>query len=213
VLWLMMLALAGTAAALGAIDVAVPAAARAQGEVAAAGLLLSGMAVGTMAGSLLAGPRQWTWPAEHRVIVLQLVMGAGIAGAALAASHLWALGLVLLIPAAILGVLFTTLYVLVDRLSPEGSRTQTFAWLVTANNGGIGVGAALGGALTQSSGAGAGLWFGAICAFLGVIPAVVAAGRSVHGPNPPQTGGMTGVGSDKRRINQPQGNGESGEGP
>ena len=56
-LWLLLAALAGTAAALGAIDVAVPAAAREAGHVAAAGVLLAVMAVGTVAGSLLAGAR------------------------------------------------------------------------------------------------------------------------------------------------------------
>ena len=81
-----MLALVGTAAALGAIDVAVPAAARENGNVAAAGVLLAVMAVGTVAGSLLAGGRTWRWSPQRRVVVLQLVMGAGIAVAALAVS-------------------------------------------------------------------------------------------------------------------------------
>ncbi len=212
-LWVVMLALLGTASALGAIDVAVPAAARENGSVTAAGVLLAMMAVGTVAGSLLAGGRTWDWSPQRRVIALQLVMAAGIAAAALTVAWTGLLGLVLLLPGATLGVLFTTLYLLVDRLSPEGARTQTFAWLVTANNGGIGVGAAVGGALSEASGAAAGLWFAAICALAGAIPAVVAARMSARGPNPPQSGGTAGVTSDKRRIKQPQGNGVSGEGP
>ena len=79
----------------------------------------------------------WRWPPERRVIVLQLVdgrrgsrprrsrrRGSGCSGAAL------------LVPGAALGALFATLYLLVDRLAPAGSGTRTFAWLVTANNGG-----------------------------------------------------------------------------
>ena len=44
-----------TAAALGAIDIALPAAARELGHFSAAGVLLAVMAVATVAGSLLAG--------------------------------------------------------------------------------------------------------------------------------------------------------------
>ena len=54
-LWLVIASLVPTAAALGAVDVAVPAAAREHGSLAAAGVLLAGMAAGSVAGSLLAG--------------------------------------------------------------------------------------------------------------------------------------------------------------
>ena len=52
-LWLVFASLVPTAAALGAIDVAVPAAAREQGSATTAGVLLAAMAVGTVTGSLL----------------------------------------------------------------------------------------------------------------------------------------------------------------
>ena len=79
-----------------------------------------------------------------------------------------------------LGALFATAYVLADRLAPAGSGTRTFAWLVTANNGGLAVGAAVAGALAEGSGASAGLWFGAACALAGVVPASVAAVMSAR---------------------------------
>ena len=56
---------------------------------------------------------------------------------------------------------------LVDRLAPEGSGTRTFAWLVTANNGGLAIGAAVAGALSEGAGPEFGLWFGAACALAG----------------------------------------------
>jgi predicted MFS family arabinose efflux permease len=51
---------------------------------------------------------------------------------------------------------------------------------VTANNGGLALGAAVAGALAQSSGADAGLWFGAVCALTGLFPAVAAANMSAR---------------------------------
>jgi predicted MFS family arabinose efflux permease len=146
------------------------------------------------------------------VIALQVVVGAGFALAAAAAARLELLGLALLVPGAAIGVLFTTTYLVADRLSHEGTGTQTFAWLVTANNGGIGFGAAVAGVLSEASGAATGLWFGAVCGLVGAIPAAAAAALSAHGPKPPQNGGSAGVTSGKRRINAPQGNGEPGEG-
>ena len=87
-------------------------------------------------------------------------MAAGVALAATATGRLELLGAALVIPGAVLGALFASLYLLADRLAPPGSATRTFAWLVTANNGGLALGAAAAGALTDRSGADAGLWLG-----------------------------------------------------
>jgi hypothetical protein len=73
-----------------------------------------------------------------------------------------------------LGALFVTLYLLVDELTPAGAGTRTFAWLVTANNGGLALGAGVAGALIASRGSAAGLWLSVGCALLGVAVAAVA---------------------------------------
>jgi MFS family permease len=179
-LWLLYGALAFTAAALGAIDISLPAAARENGHFSAAGALFAVMAIGTVAGSLLAGRRSWRISPQWRVAALTALMGAGIALTATATSRLALLGAALLVPGLLLGALFATAYVLADRLSPEGSGTRTFAWLVTANNGGLALGAAGAGALAQGSGAAAGLWLGAVCAFAGTAPAAAAAVMSAR---------------------------------
>ncbi len=181
-LWLVFASLVPTAAALGAIDVAVPAAARDQGSATTAGVLLAAMAVGTVTGSLLSGKREWRWPPIHRVIVLQVLMALGVALSAAVASELWLLGAALVVPGAVLGALFMSLYMLVDRLAPEGSGTRTFAWLVTANNGGLAIGAAVAGAVSESAGPEFGLWFGAACALCGLVPATAAAVMSAREP-------------------------------
>jgi MFS family permease len=174
-LWLLYGALALTMAALGAIDIALPAATRQLGHFSAAGVLLAVMAVATVAGSLIAGRRRWRGPPEWRVVVLMALLAGGVAVTATATASLALLALALLVPGAMLGALFATAYLLADRLAPAGSGTRTFAWLVTANNGGLAIGAAVAGALADGSNASAGLWFGAACALAGVIPATVAA--------------------------------------
>jgi MFS family permease len=174
-LWVLYGALAATAAALGAIEIAVPAAAREQGHVSAAGVVLAAMAAGTVAGSLLAGRRHWKMAPQWRVVALAAPMAGGVALAATATGQLELLAAALVVPGAVLGALFASLYVLADQLAPPGSATRTFAWLVTANNGGLALGAVAAGALTDHSGADAGLWFGAACALAAVVPGTFAA--------------------------------------
>ncbi len=179
-LWLLYAGLGLTAAALGAIDISLPAATRALGHFSAAGVLLAGMAVATVAGSLVAGRGRWRGPPAWRVVALMTLLAAGVALTATATSSLALLAAALLVPGAMLGALFATAYVLADQLAPPGSGTRTFAWLVTANNGGLAAGAAVAGALSDTSTASAGLWFGAACALAGVIPATVAAVMSAR---------------------------------
>jgi MFS family permease len=174
-LWLLYAALALTAAALGAIDISLPAATRALGHFSAAGVLLAGMAVATVAGSLVAGRRRWAGSPAWRVVGLMALLAGGVALTATATGSLALLAASLLVPGAMLGALFATAYVLADQLAPAGSATRTFAWLVTANNGGLAFGAAVAGALSEDSKASAGLWFGAACALGGVLPAAAAA--------------------------------------
>ncbi len=171
-LWLTIASLLGPGAALGAIDLAVPALARSAGAPARAGLLLAALAAGTATASLLAGRRAWVWPAPRRLPVLQLAVGGALAGAAAVAGHPAALAAVLVAVGAALGAQFVTVYPLVDELAPPGAATRSFAWLVTANNAGIGIGAALAG---QLSGGAAGLWLAAGCALAG-LPLTLAIG-------------------------------------
>lgn len=182
-LWLVFVALLPTAAALGALDIAIPAAATEQGHPAAAGAIEATMAVGTVVGSLLAGRLAFGSP-QRRVLVMQAVLAGGLASATLFASQLVLLGVVLVVPGLALGALFASLYLLVGRLAPAGSGTRTFGWLVTANNGGLALGAAGAGALAESSGPGAGLWLAAACALAGIVPAIGALILSARVPDP-----------------------------
>ena len=181
-LWLVFVAFLPTAAALGALDIAIPAAATEQGHPAAAGAIEATMAVGTVVGSLLAGRLMFGSP-QRRVLLAQAVLAGGLAAVTLFATQLVLLGVVLVVPGLALGALFASLYLLVGRLAPAGSGTRTFGWLVTANNGGLALGAAGAGALSQASGPEAGLWLAAACALAGVVPALGALILSAHVPH------------------------------
>jgi predicted MFS family arabinose efflux permease len=177
-LWLVIASLAGPGAALGTINVAVPALTRSAGAPASAGLLLAALGAGTAVASLVAGRVTWRRPPLVRLRVLQLVLAGTLAAAALSANEPVMVGAVLVVAGMALGALFVTLYMLVDELTPRGAATRTFAWLVTANNGGLAFGAALAGIVIAARDSAAALWFGVAFALVGMAISIAAGAAS-----------------------------------
>ncbi len=189
-LWLAIAAFLGPGIALGAVNLAVPALARAAGAPARAGLVLAALALGTATASLLAG-RAGTQRAPWRPAAMQTALAAAFAAAAAVAASPLALALAMVAAGAALGTLFVTLYVLVDALTPAGAHTRAFGWLVAANNGGIAIGAFVAGEVVRADGGAAGLWVAAGCALAGVPVALalgLARSRSDIGHASPGTG-------------------------
>jgi predicted MFS family arabinose efflux permease len=177
-LWLVIASLAGPGAALGTINVAVPALTRSAGAPASAGLLLAALGAGSAVASLVAGRVSWRQPPLVRLRILQLVLAATLAAAAVSANEPLMVGGVLVIAGMSLGALFVTLYMLVDELTPRGAATRTFAWLVTANNGGLAFGAALAGVVIAARGSAAALWIGVAFALVGMAISIAAGAAS-----------------------------------
>jgi predicted MFS family arabinose efflux permease len=177
-LWLVIASLAGPGAALGTINVAVPALTRSAGAPASAGLLLAALGAGTAVASLVAGRVAWRRPPLVRLRVLQLVLAGALAAAALSANEPIMVGAVLVVAGMALGALFVTLYMLVDELTPRGAATRTFAWLITANNGGLAFGAALAGIVIAARDSAAALWFGVAFALVGTAISIAAGAAS-----------------------------------
>jgi MFS family permease len=167
-LWLVIASLLGPGAALGAINVAVPALARDAGAPASAGLLLAALAIGTATASLVTGRRTWRRTPLERLALLQALFAVALAGAAVATSRPELVAVALVVAGAAVGALFVTVYLLVDELTPPGAATRTFAWLGAANNAGIAMGAALAGVAIDERGAASALWIGAAAAVLGI---------------------------------------------
>jgi MFS family permease len=172
-LWLVIASLLGPGAALGALNVAVPALTRAAGQPASAGLLLAALALGTASASLIAGRREWRSSPPRRLALLQLLFAGALAGAAAGADRLELVALVFVPAGMAVGALFVTVYLLVDALTPPGAGTRAFAWLVAANNGGIAAGAAGAGALIAAHTEATGMWLAVACALAGVAVALI----------------------------------------
>jgi predicted MFS family arabinose efflux permease len=120
----------------------------------------------------------WRRPPLVRLRMLQLVLAATLAAAAVSANEPLMVAGVLVVAGMSLGALFVTLYMLVDELTPRGAATRTFAWLVTANNGGLAFGAALAGVVIAARGSAAALWIGVAFALVGMAISIAAGAGS-----------------------------------
>jgi MFS family permease len=168
-------------AALGTLDIGMPAFARAHGHPSTAGLLLTAFAVGSMIGGVWFGSR--TWAADKlyaRFMLVMAVFAVGLLPLAAAPS------LAVMLPlAAIAGLAFspavTCMYLLVDRVAPPGTLTEAYTWILTATAAGQALGAAVAGVVAQHAGVRPALLVAAGGALLGLLIAVARRG-TLAGP-------------------------------
>jgi MFS family permease len=159
--------------AFGALDVAFPAVARERGATAAAGLLLSAIALGLGVTSLAYGGRATGGQAVRRYAPLTLVAAAGLAPL----ITLPPLGLLVAL-AVLAGACFAPITVTqnaaIDEVAPKAVVAEAFALLGSAYAAGTAAGAALSGTLVESGGPRTAI--GLACAITLAAAAVAALG-------------------------------------
>jgi len=171
-------------AALGVLDIGMPAFARAHGHPSIAGLLLTAFAIGSMAGGIWFGSRSWPAASLYRRFVLVTMLFAiGLLPLAAAPS------LAAMVPlAALAGLSFapavTCMYLLVDRVAPAGTGTEAYTWILTATAGGQAIGAGVGGVIAQHAGVRPALLVASGAALLGVLVALARRRTLAQAPLP-----------------------------
>lgn len=135
---------------LGMLEVGIPAASRAEGAAALAGVLLAIWSFGSLIGGLAYGtlPRR----SVHRThLILTAVLPLTLLPLAIAPG-VWAIALLVLPAGCCIAPLLATRNELVGGVAPPGMRTEAYTWPITAFVGGIAAGAALSGALVEGPG-------------------------------------------------------------
>ncbi len=148
-----LLVAGGLCGALGAIDVAVPAAALEQGERAAGPLLIAVWSAGSLVGGLVLAGARSSRPWRVR---LGLLAGAGAlsaAGAAAAAEALPVLGVALFLNGMSIAPALALLYERVGTTVVEERRTEAFGLVVSVLISVGAIGTALAGALADATSA------------------------------------------------------------
>ncbi|WP_279499108.1 MFS transporter [Actinomadura rubrisoli] len=165
----MLVVFAGVGFAVGAIEVIVPAVARASGHASSSGGLLAVFALGSACAAFFYGRRTWKSDGSGRLMVLSLGMAAGVV-VMMAVDGLLVTGSLLVLVGAAMGPAVLTAYLLADTLV-DGAAAKTHAAILAgvACNGGAGAGAAIAGtAVTRFSA-------GHAFAFSGIVTAVLTA--------------------------------------
>lgn len=161
--------------AFGALEVAIPAFAVAEGHAGWAGLLIAIWSVGSAVGGFVYGalPRRSSLEQIH--VRLALLVPVSFAPMLLAPSV--GVMALLVIPAGVLIAPFiATRNELAGAAAPRGAETEAYTWPLTALVGGIAAGAAVGGTLSDGPGWRAAVLAGVGAAVLGAIVTLVRRG-------------------------------------
>src|SRR4051794_6924708 len=167
--------LSGSALMLGfgALEVAIPAFADASGSPGMSGVLLAVWSLGSVAGGLWFGARvvSASLPRQYRWGLLGVTIG--LAPLATVSSPL-VLGALLFLGGTAIAPTLTVQSSLVGVIAPAHATTEAFTWLSTIAFGASAIGAAVGGALIESSfGVSGSLVLAAVGAALAVVVTLV----------------------------------------
>jgi predicted MFS family arabinose efflux permease len=167
----LVLILIAVGAVFGSVDVGVTAAAKALHSTTAAGPILALWGVGSLLGGVVAA--RLLGPATRTSLALLLLaLAAGHLALVATTGSLVAMGAVLLFAGAAIAPTYTSMYTLVDGVTPAGTATEAFAWLEAAVSMGTSAGAACAGALAQGSGAPATFWIAGAAGSLALVIAI-----------------------------------------
>jgi MFS family permease len=134
----------------GPVEVALPAFAEQHGSRALAGLALAAFSAGSLAGGLITGLRSGI-DDRTRVLLFSTVLPAALA-LPLLADSIPAMCALMFGAGLPIAPLIAGAYGLVERVAPEGTHAETFAWIATAITSGIAMGTATGGWIVDQHG-------------------------------------------------------------
>jgi predicted MFS family arabinose efflux permease len=129
--------------ALGLADVAIPAAATRWGQTSYSGFLLGAFALGSVAGGIWFGQRDWKSPPQQRYLVATLLLALALAPP-IAATGAATLAPLLVISGVAYGPATISLFEALDTLAPSRA-TEALTWVTTAGAIGTAAGSAASG--------------------------------------------------------------------
>jgi predicted MFS family arabinose efflux permease len=171
----LVVALVAVGVLVGAVEVAVAAAADGLGSSAAAGPLLGIWGLGSLAGGVLTTRLGGGARGATGLALMLAALTAGHVALAAAAGSLVLMAGVLFVAGGAIAPTFASTYAMVDRFAPAGAVTESFAWLATALAVGGAAGAAAGGAVADGAGPAAAF---ALSGGAGVVAVLVTALRA-----------------------------------
>jgi MFS family permease len=171
---------AAVGAILGTLEIALVAFADEVGAMSLSGVLIAGLAVGSMASGIGWGAVHWHQPLRHRLAIV-LVLLTVLTLPLLLIRDIW-----LMIPFVVLaGVAVSpsliSSFTLAEVLVPRAAVTEAFTWIGTALGLGVAVGASVAGKIVDVAGAN---WAFSVATVAAGVAALVVGGcqRLLHVP-------------------------------
>ncbi|HEY7453489.1 MAG TPA: MFS transporter [Thermoleophilaceae bacterium] len=171
-----------TAVSFGVLEVALTAFAEDQGSRAAVGPLVTVWALGSVVGGLVYGARSWQSSPARRFVFLSALLALANLPLPLAES-LVVMAILLVGTGLALAPLGATEYALIAYLTPVGTVTEGYSWLIVANTTGTAAGAFLAGVLVDHASLDWALGSAAIACVLALL-AALAGRRNLVAPTP-----------------------------
>jgi MFS family permease len=171
---------AAIGAVLGTLQIALVAFADEVGARSLAGLLIAGLAAGSMVAGIGWGTVHWRVRLRHRLVSVLTLLTALTLPLAVVGNYWLMLGLVVLTGVAISPSLISA-FTLAEVLVPRAAVTEAFTWIGTSLAVGVAIGTSTAGKIVDSAGANAGFLVATVSA--GAAAIVVALGqRLLHVP-------------------------------
>jgi MFS family permease len=171
---------AAVGAILGTLQIALVAFADEVGARALSGLLIAGLAAGSMAAGIGWGTVHWRVRLRHRLVVVLALLTVLTVPLALVGGYWLMLPLVVLTGIAVSPALISA-FTLAEVLVPRAQVTEAFTWIGTALAVGVALGASVSGKIVDTAGANTSFLVATVSA--GVAAGVVGlAQRSLHVP-------------------------------
>jgi MFS family permease len=170
-------------AALGLVEMGIPAFAVRHGSPGLAGVMLALLAGGSVVGGLTVGARDWRVSPGRRYL-LAVAASVVTLGPLAAAGSFAGLGALLVLAGLPFAVQWSALSLLIDRLVPASATTEAYTWMTTANAAGLALGSVLGGLLIPADNDPTGALLAA--PVMAAVGTAVALGRraSLRAPGP-----------------------------
>ncbi len=165
---------------LGTLQISLVAFADEAGEKPMTGVLIAGLAVGSMISGIGWGLVHWRMPLRHRLAGVLVVLTVLTAPLVLVGDVWLMVPFVVLAGVAVSPALISA-FTLAELLVPRAAVTEAFTWIGTALALGVALGASISGKIVDVSGANAALSVATVAAVVAAV--VVALGqRSLHVP-------------------------------
>jgi MFS family permease len=171
---------AAVGAILGTLEIALVAFADEENAMALSGVLIAGLAVGSMASGIGWGAVHWNHPLRHRLAVV-LVLLTVLTLPLLAIDDVWVMVPFVVIAGIAVSPSLISSFTLAELLVPRSAVTEAFTWIGTALGLGVAVGASVAGKIVDVWGANASFLVAVVAA---AVAAVVVAlfQRQLHVP-------------------------------